>query len=112
MPARPCYEHLIHDQFDQTINLVNERLKRAKTLKRTSRDPDQCEIISEEIRLCKMLVELLNHFENYWINEITHAMFCVQGHQHSTNNFAEGMNVFRKVSIRELIMYLFVSQQI
>ncbi|CAF4472340.1 unnamed protein product [Rotaria sp. Silwood2] len=86
------YQHLVNDQFDQIVSLVDERLKKAKKLKRTANDSDQCEAAREEIRLCEILHVLLNYFEQYWINTVTPAMFCVQGLQHRTNNLAEGFH--------------------
>ncbi|CAF3077481.1 unnamed protein product [Rotaria sp. Silwood2] len=86
------YQHLANGQFDQIVSLVDERLKKAKKLKRTANDSDQCEAAREEIRLCEILHVLLNYFEQYWINTVTPAMFCVQGLQHRTNNLAEGFH--------------------
>ncbi|CAF0949124.1 unnamed protein product [Rotaria sordida] len=86
------YRHLVNDQFDHIVNLVGERLKQAKKLKRTTSDSDQCDAALEEIRLCEILLILLNYFERYWINTITPAMFCVQGLQYRTNNLAEGFH--------------------
>jgi hypothetical protein len=85
------YQHLIIEQFDQIVNLIDERLKEAKKLKRTSIS-DQHEVAIEEIRLCELLRIFLKYFERYWINIITPDMFCVQGLQHRTNNLAEGMS--------------------
>lgn len=86
------YQHLVNDQFDHIVNLVSERLKEAKKLKRTTSDSDQREAAREEVRLCEILHVLLNYFERYWINTITPEMFCVQGLEHRTNNLAEGMS--------------------
>ncbi|CAF1395493.1 unnamed protein product [Rotaria sordida] len=86
------YRHLVNDQFDHIVNLVGERLKQAKKLKRTTSESDQCDAALEEIRLCEILLILLNYFERYWINTITPAMFCVQGLQYRTNNLAEGFH--------------------
>lgn len=86
------YKHLVNDQFDHIVNLVVERLKQAKKLKRTTSDRDQRETAHEEIRLCEILQVLLNYFERYWINTITSGMFCVQGLQYRTNNLAEGIS--------------------
>jgi hypothetical protein len=87
------YQELINEQFDRLVKLVDERLKQAKMIKRTSNVPDQREAAGKEIQSCPMLVELLDYFESYWINTITSEMFCVQGLQYRTNNLAEGMHL-------------------
>lgn len=86
------HQHLIEDQFDQVTNAVHERLQQAKVLKRTAANADERENANEDIRLCQLLIEMLDYFENYWINKITPDMFCVQGLEYRTNNFAEGMS--------------------
>ncbi len=84
------YQNLIEDQFDQIANLFDERVKQAKTAKRTTNDLDESEKAREELKICVMLRELLNYFESYWMNEVTPEMFSVRGLQYRTNNAVEG----------------------
>ncbi|CAF3931867.1 unnamed protein product [Rotaria sp. Silwood1] len=99
------YQHLVNDQFDQIVNVVDERLKKAKKLKRTTDVSDQCEAAREEIRLNEVHANVWKVISTF-IDEEYHAyqkMVLIRtGVQKKTNATA------RQIAYQERINKLYV----